>query len=64
MFRVSDKVYHVFNMGKVGTVTDIRFVETGMHLTGGTAQQRMVLIVTLPDGTMTNIFADEAMKAD
>lgn len=64
MFRVNDKVYHVFNMGKVGTVTDIRFLETGMHLTGGTAQQRMVLIVTLPDGTMMNVPADEAMKAD
>jgi len=64
MFRVNDKVYHVFNMGKVGTVTDIAFVETGMHLTGGTAQQRMILVVTLPDGKVINVPADEAMKAD
>jgi hypothetical protein len=62
MFRVNDRVYHVFNMGKVGTVMDLRFIETGMHLTGGTAQQKMVLDVRMSDGTIVTIPADEAMK--
>jgi hypothetical protein len=64
MFRINDRVYHVFNMGKVGTVTDIAFAETGMHLVGGTAQQKMFLVVTMPDGRIARIPADEAMKAD
>lgn len=62
MFRVNDRVYHVFNMGKVGTVVDLRFVETGMHLAGGTAQQKLVLDVQMKDGTIVSIPADEAMK--
>ena len=62
MFRVNDRVYHVFNMGKVGTVVNLRFVETGMHLTGGTAQQKLVLDVQMSDGTVVPIPADEAMK--
>ena len=49
-------------MGKVGTVVDLRFVETGMHLTGGTAQQKLVLDVQMKDGTIVSIPADEAMK--
>jgi hypothetical protein len=64
MFRVNDSVYHVFNMGKVGRVTGIVFAETGMHLTGGTAQQKMVLVVEMPDGRVVHIPADEAMKAE
>jgi hypothetical protein len=64
MFRISDKVYHVFNMGKVGEVVDMKFVETGMHLVGGTAQQRLVLIVRFPDGRIMEVPADEAMKPE
>ena len=40
----------------------IRDLETGMHLTGGTAQQKLVLDVKMADGTVVSIPADEAMK--
>lgn len=62
MFRITDKVYHVFNISKVGEVIEMKFIETGMHLEGGTAQQRLILTVRFPDGRITNIPADEAMK--
>ena len=62
MFRVNDLVYHVFNMGQVGVVRDMKFIDTGMHLSGGTAGKRLVLEVQMKDGRMVDIPADEAMK--
>ena len=62
MFRINDRVYHVFNMGNVGTIVNLRLVETGLHIGGGTAMQRMMLEVKMKDGRVIEIPADEAMK--
>lgn len=62
MFRINDRVYHVFNMGNVGTIVNLRLVETGLHIAGGTAMQRMMLEVKMKDGRVVEIPADEAMK--
>ena len=65
MIKINDKVYPAFNMSQVGRVVEVRFVPTGMHLIGGTAQQRMYVIIRLDgDGSLIEVPADETMRAD
>lgn len=65
MVKINDKVYPAFNMGQVGKVVEIRFVPTGMHLIGGTAQQRMYVVIKLDkDGSLIEVPADETMRFD
>jgi hypothetical protein len=65
MVKINDKVYPAFNMGQVGRVVEIRFVPTGMHLIGGTAQQRMYVVIKLDkDGSLIEVPADETMRFD
>lgn len=62
MFKVNDRIYHVFNMRDVGEIQDMKFIDTGMHLVGGSAGKRLILIVRMSDGRIVEIPADEAMK--
>jgi hypothetical protein len=65
VIKINDKVYPAFNMSQVGRVVEVRFVPTGMHLIGGTAQQRMYVIIRLDrDGSLIEVPADETMRAD
>ena len=65
MVKINDKVYPAFSMGQVGRVVEIRFVPTGMHLIGGTAQQRMYVVIKLDkDGSLIEVPADETMRFD
>jgi len=65
MVKINDRVYPVFNMSQIGRVVEIRFVPTGMHLIGGSSQQRMYVVLKLDkDGTLIEVPADETMRAD
>jgi NADH:ubiquinone oxidoreductase subunit B-like Fe-S oxidoreductase len=65
MVKINDRVYPVFNMNQVGTVVDVNFRQTDMHLIGGTAQTRMYAIIKLDkDGTLIEVPADETMRCE
>jgi hypothetical protein len=65
MIKINDKVHPVFNMGQVGRVVEVRFAPTGMHMIGGTAQQRMYVTIKLDkDGSLVEVPADETMRCD
>lgn len=65
MIKINDKVHPVFNMTQVGRVIDVNFKPTGMHLIGGTAQQRMYVVIRLEkDGSLIEVPADETMRCD
>lgn len=65
MIKINDRVYPVFNMRQTGRVVEVRFVPTGMHLIGGTAQQRMYVIIRLDsDGSLVEVPADETMRCE
>lgn len=63
MIRIGDRVNHFLDMKNQGTVINILFEGSEMHLEGGTAQQRMVLLVRLDDGRIVKINRDDALKA-
>jgi hypothetical protein len=65
LIKINDRVHPVFNMSQVGKVVQVRFAETGMHLLGGTSQQRMFILIKLEkDGSLIEVPADEAMRCD
>jgi hypothetical protein len=65
VIKINDKVYPAFNMTQVGRVVEVRFAPTGMHLIGGTAQQRMYVIIKLDrDGSLIEVPADETMRCE
>ena len=65
MVKINDRVYPVFNMSQVGTVVDVNFRQTDMHLIGGTAQTRMYVIIKLDkDGSLIEAPADETMRCE
>jgi hypothetical protein len=65
LIKINDKVHPVFNMTQVGHVVEVRFRPTGMHLIGGTAQQRMFVVIKLDrDGQLIEVPADETMRCD
>lgn len=65
MVKINDRVYPAFNMNQVGTVIDVRFQQTDMHLIGGTAQTRMHVIIKLErDGSLIEVPADETMRCE
>jgi hypothetical protein len=52
------------DMKHIGTVLNITFKGSDLHLEGGTAQQRIVLTVHLDDGRIVEMFRDDVLKAD
>lgn len=64
MIRTGDRVYHFMDMKHIGTVLNITFKGSDLHLEGGTAQQRIVLTVHLDDGRIVEMFRDDVLKAD
>jgi hypothetical protein len=65
MVKLNDRVYPVFNMSQVGTVVDLTFRATDMHLVGGAAQQRMYATIRLDkDGSTIQVPADETMRCE
>lgn len=50
-------------MNQIGTVVDVNFRQTDMHLIGGTAQTRMYVVIKLDkDGSLIEAPADETMR--
>jgi hypothetical protein len=65
MVKIKDRVHPAFNMSQVGTVVDVFFKPTDMHLIGGTAQTRMYAVILLDkDGTTISVPADEVMRCE
>jgi len=65
MVKINDRVHPVFNMNQVGTVVDLSFQPTDMHLIGGTSQTRMFAVIKLDsDGSLVTVAADETMRCE
>lgn len=64
MIRIGDRVHHILNMKKVGIVLNILFEGAEVHLEGGTAQRKMILVVRFDDGSIMGIPRDDLLKAD
>ena len=64
MIRTGDRVYHFLDMKHVGTVLNITFKDSNMHLEGGTSQQRVMLTVRLDDGRIVEMLRDDVLKAE
>jgi len=65
MVKINDRVHPVFNMNQVGTVVELTFRQTDMHLVGGAAQQRMWATIRLDrDGSLIQVPADETMRCE
>lgn len=65
MVKINDRVHPVFNMNQVGTVVDLSFRPTDMHLIGGTSQTRMFAVIKLDsDGSLVTVAADETMRCE
>lgn len=63
-FRKGDRVFHVFNMHRVGTVVSSELEPTQMHLTGGSPEKHIILLVDFGNDHLAKLRADETMKAE
>ena len=64
MIRTGDRVYHFLDMKHVGTVLNITFSNSNLHIEGGTSQQKIILTVRLDDGRVVEMFRDDVLKAE
>jgi|MDTD01.3.fsa_nt_gb hypothetical protein len=53
MIKLGDRVHPIFEMGKLGTVIDIKQADTSTWMVGGAMSQELVAVVKLDkDGTI------------
>lgn len=65
MVKIKDRVHPTFEMGKVGTVIDVRFVSLDVHLGGGPSQKKMLVTIRLDkDGTTFEWPADDVFRIE
>lgn len=67
MFRVNDRVCHFMHMHKPGIVVDHKMIPGHLHniySSGGTLENKLILVVKLDTGEIVEISAEEALKID
>ena len=63
-FKPGQRVYHYLQMHQPGVIIELRRVKSKQWLTEGTAQDRLLAVVKLDSGEISNFWTSDLRKED
>ena len=64
MLKVGDRVFPIMNMGLVGTIVEVKLVESNAWMVGGASSKVRKLIVKHDDSQVAEYTSNDLMRLD